>query len=157
MDILPDKDYKKLYRCRICEKVMTREYSLKVHVLNHLNIKRFECEICHKKFNSKTYLSDHHNLHTGLTPYVCDIDNCGLKFRQRIKLCVHKRQVHNHMTRRTPNHIDSSKYSSVPRDNEGVDYIREATREAKLPEWVNRGNLQVPTQLQNDPEVFNGF
>mmetsp|Transcript_48469 Transcript_48469/g.55758 ORF Transcript_48469/g.55758 Transcript_48469/m.55758 type:complete len:182 (+) Transcript_48469:77-622(+) len=154
MEVLPDERYSRLYKCKICEKVMTREYSLKVHILNHLNIKRFECDVCHKRFNSKTYLSDHQNIHTDTKPYVCDYENCTRRFRQRIKLCVHRRRVHNHISRPTPNHIDSSLYR-VNTDDQQRDLIAETLSKFMIPHWIHSGYLTTPPCLQENTNNQN--
>jgi len=147
MEIIPDETYKKLYKCKICGKYMKREYSLKIHVLNHLNIKRFECEVCHKRFNSKTYLSDHSNTHTGLKPYVCDIGDCKERFRQRIKLCVHKREVHGFFSRATPKCLDKNIYGKKTSPQE-ADALFEVIRNFTVPGWIDRAALELPEQLR---------
>jgi len=92
MKTLPHAQCGGLFQCDICKQCFTREHSLKMHLEMHFNIRRFQCEICFKRFILKQYLHDHMHTHTGEKPYVCPVDGCGKRFRQRGKLSSHKKE-----------------------------------------------------------------
>eukprot|EP00357_Protocruzia_adherens_P024370 CAMPEP_0115009752 /NCGR_PEP_ID=MMETSP0216-20121206/22843_1 /TAXON_ID=223996 /ORGANISM="Protocruzia adherens, Strain Boccale" /LENGTH=177 /DNA_ID=CAMNT_0002377707 /DNA_START=223 /DNA_END=756 /DNA_ORIENTATION=+ len=143
MEVVPDHEFNQLYKCKICSKYMLREYSLRVHLLQHLNIKRFQCDRCQKKFSSRQYLSDHMNTHTGNKPYKCSYEGCDAAFKQRAKLSKHRREFHKDLTNRSkrreiPQNTLTS--SSVPVQSLLPDMIRDNP----LPEFVQNGILVMP-------------
>jgi len=92
--IMKDDSYGQLFGCKLCGKSFTREYTLKMHLYSHFNIRRFECDICHKRFTLRQHLSEHVITHTNERPYVCPYEGCFARFRQRAKRCVHISAVH---------------------------------------------------------------
>ena len=78
---------KKHFRCDIkwCNQVLSTKYSLKRHLLKHLDCKDFVCKTCGKKFCLNQYLVEHEFTHSREKPYVCGINGCPLSFRQRGK------------------------------------------------------------------------
>jgi uncharacterized Zn-finger protein len=61
----------------------------------HLRYKQFVCKECGRKFAQKQYLTEHVNTHTQDHPYVCNVAGCKEKFKQRSRLCLHKKQHHD--------------------------------------------------------------
>lgn len=90
---------KKVYKCdkRECEKTFSSKFSLKRHILKHLNKKPHKCSHngCNKAFSLPQYLEEHEYTHTRAKPFVCGVGNCVESFRQRGKLSIHKKQVHS--------------------------------------------------------------
>mmetsp|Transcript_47868 Transcript_47868/g.55142 ORF Transcript_47868/g.55142 Transcript_47868/m.55142 type:complete len:271 (+) Transcript_47868:266-1078(+) len=84
------------YKCtqNNCNRVYSRYYNLKKHMLIHCNTFKYSCEYCGKKFTLKQNLKEHVYTHTGERPYVCSYPGCTKKFRQRGKLSIHKK-VHD--------------------------------------------------------------
>ncbi|XP_013379858.1 zinc finger protein squeeze isoform X3 [Lingula anatina] len=87
-----DKDGKKIFRCKICNKTFKFNNGLVRHVrLIHVGEKPFECNICKKRFGYKHTLMEHQNLHYGNKPYVCLV--CNKRFAARSNWVMH-RSVH---------------------------------------------------------------
>eukprot|EP00357_Protocruzia_adherens_P033665 CAMPEP_0114984026 /NCGR_PEP_ID=MMETSP0216-20121206/7039_1 /TAXON_ID=223996 /ORGANISM="Protocruzia adherens, Strain Boccale" /LENGTH=317 /DNA_ID=CAMNT_0002346099 /DNA_START=156 /DNA_END=1109 /DNA_ORIENTATION=+ len=74
-----------------CGKTFKSKYSLKRHMLSHLDVKKYQCEYCAKRFVLKQYLKEHTYIHTGEKPYACPFEGCGKSFRQACKLSLHKK------------------------------------------------------------------
>ncbi len=85
------------YFCSVlgCGKKFNSRFCLKRHFLTiHMGIKRFSCKICGRNFAQKQYLQEHINIHTLVHPYVCDYPLCAQSFKQKSRLCQHKRSKH---------------------------------------------------------------
>eukprot|EP00357_Protocruzia_adherens_P004081 CAMPEP_0115029608 /NCGR_PEP_ID=MMETSP0216-20121206/37127_1 /TAXON_ID=223996 /ORGANISM="Protocruzia adherens, Strain Boccale" /LENGTH=298 /DNA_ID=CAMNT_0002406275 /DNA_START=366 /DNA_END=1262 /DNA_ORIENTATION=+ len=91
----PENEEKKKLVCDYegCGKQFISNYTLKRHMLIHLDIKKYVCEFCGKRFTLKQYLKDHVNIHTGETPYSCDYPGCNKTFKQAGRRSRH-RQLH---------------------------------------------------------------
>ena len=63
-------------------------------MVHHLGFKRFICNFCGKEFAQNQYLKEHINIHTNKFPYLCKFPGCTAKFKQRSRLCVHKKKMH---------------------------------------------------------------
>lgn len=121
-----------------CEKIFTTKYSLIRHVQTHMKKKNFKWKQCDKTFTIKQNLIEHEFVHTGEQPYVCGIDGCTQRFRQRGKLSLH-RQSHKNYKKKN--------YRSHTSINDG-----ELTRRVQLgqhnmqPSWIptNAGQSSVP-------------
>ena len=74
-----------------CHKEYSTKFALKRHALTHSKVKKFECRYCTRKFALDQYRKEHEYIHTNETPYVCGIDGCTESFRQRAKLCLHRK------------------------------------------------------------------
>jgi KRAB domain-containing zinc finger protein len=87
----------KLFKCDMkgCDKTFSTKFSLRRHILRHVNNKKFVCAHCRKAFVLAQYLEEHEFTHTGVKPFVCGIDGCLEAFRQRGKLSLHKKMAHN--------------------------------------------------------------
>ena len=84
-----------------CFKVLNSNFSLRRHVqLMHEQGKRFACRYCGKAFSLKQYLLEHEYMHTNELPFLCGVDGCPERFRQRGKLCLHRRTHEGYETRR---------------------------------------------------------
>mmetsp|Transcript_1767 Transcript_1767/g.1726 ORF Transcript_1767/g.1726 Transcript_1767/m.1726 type:complete len:164 (+) Transcript_1767:60-551(+) len=79
-----------------CERIFTTKYSLIRHAQTHMKTKNFECKQCSKSFNIKQNLIEHEFAHSGELPYVCNIDGCPQRFRQRGKLSLHRQSHTNY-------------------------------------------------------------
>mmetsp|Transcript_28045 Transcript_28045/g.32164 ORF Transcript_28045/g.32164 Transcript_28045/m.32164 type:complete len:281 (-) Transcript_28045:345-1187(-) len=77
-----------------CKKSFKSKYSLRRHMLSHLDVKKFKCEICGKRFILKQYLKEHNYIHDGKKPYKCPYSGCRMAFRQPGKLSMHKKTQH---------------------------------------------------------------
>mmetsp|Transcript_39940 Transcript_39940/g.45590 ORF Transcript_39940/g.45590 Transcript_39940/m.45590 type:complete len:184 (+) Transcript_39940:91-642(+) len=153
MDMVRDGNDERFYKCKMCGKLFTRNYSLKVHILSHLNIKRFECQICFKRFNSKQYLNDHLNIHSGDRPYVCPFEGCGLTFKQRAKLSVHRKTVHNDVAKRTrrvlPQPTLRKQETEKAEEVVPVDTMSDMVAKFRFPEFFKNAQLVYPAQLRD--------
>eukprot|EP00357_Protocruzia_adherens_P023372 CAMPEP_0114986004 /NCGR_PEP_ID=MMETSP0216-20121206/8188_1 /TAXON_ID=223996 /ORGANISM="Protocruzia adherens, Strain Boccale" /LENGTH=190 /DNA_ID=CAMNT_0002348397 /DNA_START=232 /DNA_END=804 /DNA_ORIENTATION=+ len=143
MDIVVNPETnEKFHKCKRCGKLFTRNYSLKVHILGHLNIKRFECEICFKRFNSRQYLNDHLNIHSGARPYECPFPNCGQTFKQRAKLSVHRRSAHNDVAKRQRRVLSQPELCGE--DAQPTDPLECLLSNFEFPEFFRRASLAYP-------------
>ena len=83
-----------------CGKTLKSSFSLRRHVqLMHEQAKRFACRYCGKVFSLKQYLMEHEYMHTNELPFLCGVDGCPERFRQRGKLCLHRRTHEGYETR----------------------------------------------------------
>lgn len=73
-----------------CNKEYSTKFALKRHMVTHSGKKQFQCRFCDKKFALEQYCKEHEYIHTNEAPYICGIDGCTERFRQRAKLCLHR-------------------------------------------------------------------
>mmetsp|Transcript_39299 Transcript_39299/g.44738 ORF Transcript_39299/g.44738 Transcript_39299/m.44738 type:complete len:243 (+) Transcript_39299:963-1691(+) len=91
MTRVSDENHPVLYKCNICSTSLTREYSLRLHILSHFKIKRYQCEICHKRYGSRQYLQEHKLIHTQAPWIDCPDKSCCRRFRRVMRLVYHCR------------------------------------------------------------------
>jgi uncharacterized Zn-finger protein len=86
----------KLFKCdkKGCDKELSTKFSLQRHSLIHMNKKDFKCSHCPKTFMLQQYKIEHEYTHSRERPYICMVDGCAEKFRQRGKLSIHKQNHH---------------------------------------------------------------
>ena len=63
-------------------------------MIHHIGFKRFVCNFCGKDFAQNQYLKEHINIHTNKFPYPCEFPGCSAKFKQRSRLCLHNKKMH---------------------------------------------------------------
>jgi uncharacterized Zn-finger protein len=80
-----------------CNKEYSTKFALQRHLYTHSGIKAFKCKYCPKSFSLQQYLQEHEHTHTKAKPFVCGIDGCSESFRQRGKLCLHRRTHTSYM------------------------------------------------------------
>ena len=74
------------------EKILATTFSLRRHVdLKHRKQKNHVWKYWGKRFSLLQYLKEHVLIHTQETPFVCNINGCQAAFRQRAKLCAHRK------------------------------------------------------------------
>jgi len=112
MKIIKDENSSSLFACKICGSKLTREYSLRLHVLSHFKIKRYQCEICERRYSSLQYLREHKCMHTGQFPFVCPEPDCELRFRRSSKLNSHCRLT-NHGEKAKRHQLSQSKHQQT--------------------------------------------
>jgi len=120
MESYLNADNRRVFRCKICSKTLTRGYSLKIHLDIHFGIKRYPCEECGQRFTSRQYLKEHTFIHSGEKPYVCPIAGCNRTFRQRGKMCLHRRKVHRIILKTRSGQVLNSTPKSDVSSNETV-------------------------------------
>ena len=84
----------KAFVCRFpgCGKTVSSLFSLRRHhTLVHTKTRKYRCPTCHKEFALKQYLDEHSVTHSDESPFLCGIDGCTLRFRQRGTLCNHRK------------------------------------------------------------------
>lgn len=95
-------------------KVLATTFSLRRHIdLKHRKQKNHIWKYCGKRFSLLQYLKEHILIHTQETPFVCNINGCTQAFRQRAKLCAH---------RKTHRQEQNQKDSFVNRSHETKNY-----------------------------------
>ena len=78
-----------------CNRTFSSLYCLKRHFINvHKSVKRFKCIICGRGFSQRQYMMEHIYTHTKFNPYKCGIDGCQETFKQKSRLCIHRKQSH---------------------------------------------------------------
>ena len=81
-----------------CGKALKSRFSLRRHHnLIHKRIRKYKCTYCEKAFTLRQYLREHENTHSREKPFVCGIDGCQERFRQRGRLCVHRKTHANYV------------------------------------------------------------
>lgn len=113
----------KFFLCDIldCKAQFKTKYSLKRHMKLHKVKKQFKCPSCPKEFSLQQYLVEHSYTHTREKPFVCGIDGCQEKFRQRGKRSIHQKEAHgkvSHVGLKRPgefcNRLDSDEEFAIP-------------------------------------------
>ena len=81
----------KYFLCDIldCKAQFKTKYSLKRHMKVHKPVKPHKCPDCGKAFALPQYLLEHSYTHSREKPYICGIDGCQERFRQRGKRSIH--------------------------------------------------------------------
>ena len=78
-----------------CDKQFSSRFCLKRHFITiHCRVKKYVCEVCNRPFAQKQYLVEHMNVHTQYHPYECEVEGCHMKFKQRSRLCRHRKEDH---------------------------------------------------------------
>ena len=80
-----------------CDRVFKTAKSYETHKrLVHLKIKSFVCPHPDCKFTAvkKYYLIQHSSMHSNEKPFVCEVNDCGKRFKLRIQLLAHQKFVH---------------------------------------------------------------
>ena len=91
-----------LFHCPVaeCAKSLNSSFSLRRHMhLMHTERKALACRYCGKAFSLKQYLMEHEYMHTEELPFLCGFNGCPERFRQRGKLCLHRRKHEGYVTR----------------------------------------------------------
>lgn len=63
----------KVFKCKICFKILKNENELNSHFEGHTGKYLFECQQCEKGFDYRQNLYRHMKIHLGLKPYKCDL------------------------------------------------------------------------------------
>ncbi|XP_037047397.1 zinc finger protein 236 isoform X2 [Bradysia coprophila] len=92
MESKKSKGRKKIYVCKVCEKVCNSRNALHYHFLSHSGERPHVCEQCGKRFYSISALKVHRRVHTLEKPFSCD--HCGRAFRQWGDLSYHITSIH---------------------------------------------------------------
>lgn len=82
----------KLYRCKICDQVLTRMEHTRRHMMVHLKTKPFHCKVCKRGFNKGDNLRIHEDRCTGQRPWICT--KCNRGFAREDSLQVHMQFAH---------------------------------------------------------------
>ena len=123
-----------------CPKVYCSSFNLKRHIeIVHLGIKKFKCSECGKFMSSKQNLIDHQHIHTGAKPYICEVQGCGIAFRQLSQYYLH-RQLHN---------VVATQVNRVNYVSESI--IEELTR--RIPEKLNMVSQEYRKNGLEAPEM----
>lgn len=83
------------YICHICDKTLSRESYLIIHMRRHNKEKPFACEHCKKKFVVQYDLDRHMRVHVRNKTFSHPCDMCLKPFVTKSGLKLHKEQVHN--------------------------------------------------------------
>ena len=97
-----------------CEKIFTTTYSLARHSLTHNKKKNHIWKQCNKAFSFKQNLIEHEFVHTGELPYVCNVNGCTERFRQRGKLSLHRQSHKNYQKRNYRSHVAINEGDTKP-------------------------------------------
>ena len=72
-------NWKKVYACTKCGKVLTAASTLKRHMITHSDKRAYTCAICNRDFKTSQYLNKHIRIHSKETPH----ERTKTHFRQR--------------------------------------------------------------------------
>lgn len=78
----------KLYSCPVCLNRFSYEYNLKIHMISHEE-KSYKCEVCVKRFSEKEQLEMHSKIHSNCVKIECKF--CKKRFKRMSSLTVHLR------------------------------------------------------------------
>uniref|UniRef100_A0A6B0V3C9 Putative regulation of transcription n=1 Tax=Ixodes ricinus TaxID=34613 RepID=A0A6B0V3C9_IXORI len=79
----------KLFECKLCPHVFTRNSSLIEHNRTHSGEKPYKCKLCSKAFAHRGSLNHHKKTHSGDKPYKCEL--CAKAFAISSSLICHKK------------------------------------------------------------------
>jgi uncharacterized Zn-finger protein len=65
----------KPYQCSVCDKRLSVEKSVKLHMRTHTGEKLYKCDVCDVGFSAKDKLKRHVRTHTRESPFKCEV--CG--------------------------------------------------------------------------------
>lgn len=83
-----DEKKRKLFSCKVCNKLFVAEINLKLHMEVHDGTQKFSCTICQASFSRSSDLKRHMCSHTGEKPYKCSL--CPKAFTQPGEFGRHK-------------------------------------------------------------------
>ena len=72
----------------------------------HMKKKSYKWKQCDNHFSFKQNLIEHEFIHTGELPYICGVDGCQMRFRQRGKLSIHRQQHSNYKKKSYTSHSE---------------------------------------------------
>ena len=132
-----------------CKKELNSAFSLRRHYyLMHSKGKHFCCRYCGKAFSLKQYLIEHELMHTNEMPFVCGFNGCQERFRQRGKLCLHRRSHEGYEPRKY-------KYTDIEERKE-----KRETRRKRRPrkKSIKPADFSTPPAMQPveiaQPDIF---
>ncbi|ORY52843.1 hypothetical protein BCR33DRAFT_179970 [Rhizoclosmatium globosum] len=79
---------RKPYKCEMCPAAYKRPTDLKIHIMDHTNMREYECDTCEKKFKTRADLTKHMYIHSKENNFVCSY--CDKRFKTRKILNTHK-------------------------------------------------------------------
>lgn len=84
-----------IFECDLfgCSAAFKTKFSLQRHYKKHYTKKEIKCRFCNKSFCLPQYKEEHEYTHTGEKPFLCP--TCPMRFRQRGKLCHHRKNCPN--------------------------------------------------------------
>lgn len=77
----------KTYKCNICDKVFTKQFSLNRHFYQHTGERAHKCRVCGKSFIQKTDMERHLTLHSDELNFKCSA--CDKRFKTKKNLDSH--------------------------------------------------------------------
>ncbi|KAH9635157.1 hypothetical protein HF086_009497 [Spodoptera exigua] len=78
--------------CKLCDKRFFDNYSLRMHMVTHSDVRKFKCDECGRLFRWENNLKDHVRIHTGEKRFTCPV--CGKDFVQKSTLKQHATRNH---------------------------------------------------------------
>eukprot|EP00829_Urostomides_striatus_P002862 TRINITY_DN1321_c0_g1_i1.p1 TRINITY_DN1321_c0_g1~~TRINITY_DN1321_c0_g1_i1.p1 ORF type:complete len:191 (-),score=50.39 TRINITY_DN1321_c0_g1_i1:35-571(-) len=135
-----------------CNRSYQSKFSLKRHLLSHMNERKHKCPHCNKGFALAQYLREHIHTHTGEKPFACTFPGCGKRFRQAGKLSMHKKDHNQAASNKTKSEISHG-------EDDGFTNLRLA-REVfiqlnnfNLPEMFFTRKLPLPAIMMQNKEI----
>lgn len=87
------RHFKPTIKCSQCDKLFYDKYSLKEHISQYHENRRFICDICNHAAPTKAVLRVHIVAkHTKMYPFKCEL--CGEGYAKKCSLDIHRRSVH---------------------------------------------------------------
>uniref|UniRef100_A0A1I8QBZ4 MADF domain-containing protein n=1 Tax=Stomoxys calcitrans TaxID=35570 RepID=A0A1I8QBZ4_STOCA len=90
---------KPCFVCELCQKTFRTKYCFIAHQRKHQGLSGYVCTHtnCDRIFNGVRDLRGHLSRHKGVRPdFICNINNCGERFKENYLLRFHKQKVHNY-------------------------------------------------------------